>query len=109
MIFGEITLGVTFHRDKIQKQIDESIRAAQAVEKQQQRLVNQNRSLNSKLESNKREKVQLEKSLQDNATELITLTNQLAKNKKDQDSVTLATDQIKKMVELHKERQRKVN
>jgi hypothetical protein len=100
---------VTFHRDKIQKQIDESIRAAQAVEKQQQRLVNQNRNLNTKLESNKREKIQLEKSLQDNATELITLTNQLAKNKKDQDSVAVAGEQIKKVVEMHKERQRKVN
>jgi hypothetical protein len=101
--------GVTFQRDKIQKQIDESIRAAQAVEKQQQRLVNQNRSLNSKLESNKREKIQLEKSLQENAAELITLTNQLAKNKKDQDSVAVTGEQIKKVVEMHKERQRKVN
>jgi hypothetical protein len=101
--------GVTFQRDKIQKQIDESIRAAQAVEKQQQRLVNQNRNLNTKLESNKREKIQLEKSLQENATELITLTSQLAKNKKDQDSVAVAGEQIKKVVEMHKERQRKVN
>lgn len=100
---------VTFHRDKIQKQIDESIRAAQAVEKQQQRLVSQNRNLSTKLESNKREKIRLEKSLLDNATELITLTNQLAKNKKDQDSVAVAGEQIQKVVEMHKERQRKVN
>jgi hypothetical protein len=101
--------GVTFHRDKIQKQIDESVRAAQAVEKQQQRLVNQNRNLNTKLEGNKREKIQLEKSLVDNGIELETLTKQLDKNKKDQDSVAVAGEQIKKVIEMHRDRQRKVN
>jgi hypothetical protein len=101
--------GVTFYRDKIQKQIDESVRAAQAVEKQQQRLQNQNRDLTTKIEDNKREKIQLEKSLENNKVELETLTKRLEKNRKDQDSVAVAGEQIKKVVEMHKEKQRKVN
>lgn len=101
--------GVNFHRDKIQKQIDESIRASQIVERQQQRLVNQNRDLNTKIENNKLEKIKLEKALENNKLELETLIKRLEKNKKDQDSVTVAGEQIKKVVEMHKERQRKVN
>jgi hypothetical protein len=101
--------GVTYHRDKIQKQIDESLRAAQAVERQQQRLTNQNKSLNSKIEKNKQEKIDLEKALVTNAIDLKTLTKQLEKNKKDQDSVGVAGQQIQKVVEMHRERQRKVN
>lgn len=101
--------GVSFHRDKIQKQIDESVRALQAVEKQQQRLVNQNKDLTNKVEDNRREKIQLEKSLENNKIEFVTLTRRLEQNKKAQDSVAVATEQIKKVVEMHKERQSNVN
>ena len=51
--------GVKFYRDKIQVQIDESVKATQAVERQKQRLLNENKSLSTKLENNKKEKVQL--------------------------------------------------
>jgi hypothetical protein len=101
--------GVNFYREKIQKQIDESVRASQAVERQKQRLTNQSRDLNTKINDNKREKIQLEKSLENNKTELETLTRQLEKNKKDQDSIAVAGDQIKKVIEMHKLRQQKVN
>ncbi len=101
--------GVSFHRDKIQKQIDESVRALQTVEKQQQRLVNQNKDLTNKVEGNEREKIQLAKSLENNKIEFATLTRRLEQNKKDQDSVAVAGEQIKKVIEIHKERQRKVN
>ncbi|HEY0651784.1 MAG TPA: hypothetical protein VGD65_01610 [Chryseosolibacter sp.] len=101
--------GIAFHRDKIQKQIDETLRAAQAVERQSQRLANQNKSLNSKIANNKQEKIELEKSLVNNKIELETLTRQLEKNKKDQDSVAVAAQQIQKVLEMHQDRQRKVN
>jgi len=101
--------GVKFYRDKIQVQIDESLRAQQAVEKQQQRLANENKSLGIKLEDNKREKLQLEKSIENNTLENETLLKRIEKNKHDQDSVALAGEQIKKVVEMHKEKQRKVN
>jgi hypothetical protein len=101
--------GVSFHREKIQRQIDESIRASQTVERQQQKLGNQNRDLISKIEGNKRQKIQLEKSLVGNKTDLETLIKKLEKNKKDQDSVKVAGEQIKKAIEIHRERQAKVN
>jgi hypothetical protein len=101
--------GVTYHRDKIQKQIDESVRASQAVERQLQRLTNQNKSLNSKIEKNKQDKIDLEKALVTNSIDLQTLTKQLEKNRKDQDSVAVAGQQIQKVIDMHRERQRKVN
>jgi hypothetical protein len=101
--------GVKFYRDKIQADIDESVRAQQAAEKQTLRLQNENKNLNSRLEFNQKEKIRLEKLLAENKLEYETLISSIAKNKKDQDSVSVATDQIKKMVETHKERQRKVN
>jgi hypothetical protein len=101
--------GVKFYRDRIQVQIDESTRAVQAVDKQKQRLVNENKTLNAKLESNKREKIQLEKSLANNKLEYETLLKKIDQNKKAQDSVAVAGGQVKKVVEMHKERQRKVN
>jgi hypothetical protein len=101
--------GVNFHKEKIQKQIDESMRALQAVERQQQRLTNQNRDLNTRVEDNKREKIQLEKSIENNKVELETLTKKLEKNKKDQDSVAISGEQIKKVIEMHRDRQKKVN
>jgi hypothetical protein len=101
--------GVKFYREKIQLQIDESTRATQAVEKQQQKLTNENKSLNTKLEDNKREKIQLEKSIETNKLQNADLLKRIAKNKHDQDSVALAGVQIKKVAEAHKEKQRKVN
>jgi hypothetical protein len=101
--------GVKFYRDKVQVDIDESVRAQQTAEKQTLRLQNENKNLNSRLEFNQKEKLRLEKNLADNKLEYETLLMNLSNNKKAQDSVALATDQIKKMVEAHKERQRKVN
>jgi hypothetical protein len=101
--------GIKFYRDKIQVQIDESTRATQAVEKQKQRLLNENKSLSGKLEDNKRDKIRLEKAIVDNKTEHETLLRRIEQNKKAQDSVAVAAEQIKKVVELHKEKQRKVN
>ncbi len=101
--------GLNYHREKIQKQIDEALRAQQAVERQQQRLTNQNKDLTTRIEDNKREKIQLEKSIENNKLELENLTRRLEKNKKDQDSVAVAGEQIKKVVDMHRDRQRKVN
>lgn len=101
--------GVTFYRDKIQLQMDESLRALQTVERQQSRLANQNKDLNNKIEGNKREKTDLEKSLVENKIELEDLIKRLRANIQAQDSIAIATEQIRKVVEMHKERQRSVN
>jgi hypothetical protein len=100
--------GIQYYRDKIQLQINESNQALQAVEKQQQRLVNQNRDLNMKLEDNKREKIQLEKAIENNKIEFETLLRRIDQNKKDQDSVQIANQQIKKVIEMQKVKQSKV-
>jgi hypothetical protein len=101
--------GVQFYRDKIQTQIDESTRALQAVERQQQRLLNQNKEFSTRLGDNKNEKIQLEKSLENNKVQFGALTKKLEQNKKDQDSVAVAGDQIRKVIDMQKEKQRKVN
>lgn len=101
--------GVKFYRDIVQEDIDEATRAQQAAEKQTQRLINESKNLNSRLEFNQKEKIRLEKALIDNKVEYETLLLTIANNKKSQDSLSIATEQIKKMVEIHKERQRKVN
>ncbi len=101
--------GVKFYRDIVQVDIDEATRAEQAAEKQTQRLLNESKNLNSRLEFNQKEKIRLEKALLDNKLEYETLLINIANNKKSQDSLAIATEQIKKMVEIHKERQRRVN
>ncbi|HEU5289058.1 MAG TPA: hypothetical protein VFU05_00350 [Cyclobacteriaceae bacterium] len=100
---------IKYYRDDIQVDIDESVRAQQAAEKQTLRLQNENKNLNSRLDFNQKEKLRLEKLQAENKLEYETLIAAIAKNKKDQDSVAIATEQIKKMVETHKQRQSKVN
>ena len=101
--------GVKFYRDKIQAQIDEGQQAFDAVVRKQQRLTNQSKDLTIRLGNNEQEKVQLEKTLESNKLENLVLLQKIVNNKKAQDSVALASEQIKKVIELHKERQRKVN
>ncbi len=101
--------GVKYYRDKIQAQIDEGQRAADAVTRQLQRLTTQNRDLTIKLSNNEQEKIHLDKALEANKLEHLVVIQKLENNKKSQDSVALAGQQIKKVIEMHKERQRKVN
>ena len=101
--------GIKFYRDKIQLQVDESEKAVQTVEKQQQRLLNESKSLNNKLENNKKQKVNLEKAIEDNKVEYATLLKRIEDNKKAQDSVAVAAEQIRKVVDAHKEKQQKIN
>lgn len=101
--------GVKYYRDKIQVQVDESTKALQAVERQQQRLLNENKNLMLRLENNEKERIQLEKSVEANKLENLSLLTLIEKNKKSQDSVAIATEQIKRVVEMHKEKQKKVN
>jgi len=100
---------VNFGREKVQLQIDESMRALQAVERQQQRLVNQHKDYTTRLGENKNEKIQLEKALENNKIQFEALNKKIEQNKKDQDSVAMAGEQIKKVIEMQKEKQRRVN
>ena len=101
--------GVKFYKDQIQEQIDEAQRASEAVVRQQQRLANQNRELTIQLGNNEQEKLKLEQRLEANTLEHAALLQKLENNKLAQDSVAQAGEQIKKMIEVHKDRQQKVN
>ena len=101
--------GVKYHKDKIQVQIDESVNAAQAVERQTQRAMNESKQLSNRLTNNEQQKIQLEKSLEENKLENLVLKQKIINNKKAQDSLAHAAVQIQKVVDMHKERQMKVN
>jgi len=100
---------IKYYRDVIQKQIDEAQQASDAVDKQAQRLTNEGKSLNNKLENNDQEKVRLEKSLEANKLEDLVLKQKIINNKKSQDSIAQTSVKIKQVMESHKERQGKVN
>jgi predicted aspartyl protease len=101
--------GVKFYRDQIQKDIDESQQAFDATEKQQVRLTNQNKDLNLRLGNNEQERIHLEKAVEVNKLEKAVILQKIENNKKSQDSVFNAGVQIKKVLEMHKARQTKVN
>lgn len=101
--------GIKYYKDKIQAQIDEASRAFDATSRQTQRLVNQNKDLTIQLSNNEQEKIKLDERLQSIALEHAVLLQKIENNRLAQDSVVTAGEQIKKVIESHKERQRKVN
>lgn len=101
--------GVRFNRDKVQKQIDETQEAADAVERQTQRLINQNKDMTIQLANNEKEKIHLEKSIENNKLENEALKIKLDRNKKAQDSLVNVGVQIKKVKDAHQEQLRKIN
>ena len=80
-----------------------------AEQRRIQRLVNENKTLSTKVTTNETQKIQLEKSLEANKLEHLVLLQKIVNNKKAQDSVSATTVPIKRAIELHKERLRKVN
>jgi hypothetical protein len=101
--------GIKYYKDKIQAQINQAQEALNIVVRQQQRLVNENNTLHNKLVSNEQLRIQLEKSLEANKLEKLVLEQKIVNNKNAQDSVAATTVPIKRAVEMHKERLRKVN
>lgn len=101
--------GIKYYKDKIQAQINEAQQALNIVVRQQQRLVTENNSLHTKLVNNEQMRIQLEKSLEANKLEKLVLEQKVINNKKAQDSVAAATTPIKRVIEMHQERLRKVN
>lgn len=101
--------GIRFNRDKVQKQIDETQEAVDAVDRQTQRLISQNKDMTLQLANNEKEKTHLEKSIENNKLENEALKIKLERNKKAQDSLVNVAVQIKKVKEAHQDRLRKIN
>jgi hypothetical protein len=101
--------GIRFYRSKVQAQIDETKEASDAVDKQKQRLVNQNKDMTLRLANNEQEKIHLNKSMDANKLEHEALLIKLQRNKKAQDSLINVDEQIKKVMITHQEKLRKIN
>lgn len=101
--------GIQFYRSRVQVQIDETKEASDAVEKQKQRLINQNKDMTIQLSNNEQEKIHLDKSMDANKLEHEALLIKLQRNKKAQDSLVNVNEQIKKVMDSHQERLRKIN
>ncbi|HCW07496.1 MAG TPA: hypothetical protein DGG95_09055 [Cytophagales bacterium] len=101
--------GVQYQRFKVQGQINETLEATAAVERQKQKLINMAKDLALQLNNNEQEKIHLEKSLQNNKLENEALKIKIEKNKKAQDSLVNVGEQIKKMTTTHQEKLRKIN
>ncbi len=101
--------GIQFYRSKVQLQIDETTEAAAAVDKQKQRLINQNKDMTIQLANNEQEKIHLIKVMDANNLEHAALLIKLERNKKAQDSLTNVSEQIKKVKDTHQEKLRKIN
>jgi len=101
--------GIQYQRSKVQVDIDQAQEASAAVEKQKQRLINQNKDMTLQLANNEQDKVHLSKALDANNLEHEALLIKLERNKKAQDSLTRVKEQIKKTMTVHQERLRKIN
>ncbi|MFM8913033.1 MAG: hypothetical protein ACKOE6_08985, partial [Flammeovirgaceae bacterium] len=101
--------GIRFYREKMQAQIDETQQAADAVEKQALRFINQGKDLANKLTNNELEKIKLEKAVEANKLENAALKIKIENNKKAQDSIANVAVQVKKVKEAQMEKLRKIN
>lgn len=101
--------GVNFYRDKIQAQIDEAQRAVDIVSKQQQRTLNEQQSIQQKIENNKKEYQQLLKDIRKNRADSVALVIRMNQNKAGTDSLRVVSEKVKQALVFQKERQGKVN
>ncbi|MCZ8217309.1 MAG: hypothetical protein O9262_13775 [Cyclobacteriaceae bacterium] len=101
--------GVNFYRDKIQVQIDEAQRAVDIVSKQQQRTLNEQQSIQQKIENNKKEYQQLLKDIKKNRADSAALVIRMNLNKAGNDSLRVVSEKVKQALIFQKERQGKVN
>ncbi|HMP99278.1 MAG TPA: hypothetical protein PKC24_05805 [Cyclobacteriaceae bacterium] len=100
---------VKFYQEKILAEISESEKALRFAERQQGRLLSEQGDLNLKLEENEREKIQLERSINNNALQNQVLKQKIENNKNSQDSISISLEKIKRMIDMQRERLRQVN
>jgi hypothetical protein len=98
-----------FYQDQVLAQIDESEQAVRAVERAQQKAVNEGSDLQMRLDENSRERVQLERALETNKFNNTILLQKLENNKKSLDSLSVALDKVKKAVELQRQKLREIH
>ena len=97
------SFGVKYYQDEIQEEIDESQRVERMTVRQQQRLTNENKNLNLRLESNARDSIRLVESVEKNRLEKVDLVQRLEDNAQAQDSVKIELEKIRGVIEQQKE------
>ncbi len=100
---------VRFYQERIMAEINESEKALRFAERQQARIINDKSDLQLKLEENERERMQLERSLNNNQLQNQVLKQKIENNIKSQDSISVSLEKIKRMIEMQRERMRQVN
>lgn len=102
------TFGLDFYRILAQEEIDKTSRALRYAEKQFQRLEKGSLKLKNNLVKNKEEKIKLEEALKTNALNHDILLQKIANNKEAKDSVLMAIEKIRKLVEVQEEKKRAI-
>lgn len=94
------SFAVDFYRDLVQQEIDESTQALKYAEKQFHRLEKDSLNLQSDIEKNRKEKLKLEEALKMNEVNHTVLLKSIENNANTKDSVTVAIQKIKRLIEL---------
>lgn len=102
-------VGIQFYRDLVQKDVDQTQQAIDAVVKQISRANGQGKDLVKRLENNDQEKIKLTKQMESNKLEDAVLKVKIENNKKAQDSLAIALTHIQEMKKVHEEKMRKIN
>jgi hypothetical protein len=102
-------VGIQFYRDLVQKDVDQTQQAIDAVVKQISRANGLGKDLVKRLENNDQEKIKLTKLMESNKLEDAVLKVKIEHNKKAQDSLAIALTHIQEMKKVHEEKMRKIN
>ncbi|HEX8546600.1 MAG TPA: hypothetical protein VF691_06530 [Cytophagaceae bacterium] len=100
---------MTVYKTDINEQIEAAEQAFGTSVKNREKQQKHGEHLKKAVEKNKEEKIKLEKALQANKDNLIQLEKDIEKNKEDQKSATSDEENMKKAVELVKEKLKEVN
>ena len=93
-----------YYKDKVQEEIDESIKAEDYNEKQLKKFEKEEDDLKTQLKNNEKELIRLEQAIIDNKKEHEELLEKIEKNKVDQEDTAVSLEKIKKVIELQKEK-----
>lgn len=94
------SFAVDFYKDLVQQEIDESTQALKYAEKQFYRLEKDSLNLRSNIEKNRQEKLKLEEALKSNEVNHTVLLKNIENNAYTKDSVIIAIEKIKRLIEL---------
>ncbi len=103
------TYAYEYRKAQIQEQISDAERAAQFASRKHQRLITEEKNLNNRLLDTQNEKTRLEERVSGLILEIEVLMEKIETNKKDQEATYQQLEEIKKVLEGHKNRLKALN